>query len=45
MKIKVGHKIYDSEKEPIVLILTEKDKENIKKMPPCCNNYLRFPDD
>lgn len=31
MKVKVGNKIYDGEIEPVMVILTEQDKLNIKK--------------
>ncbi len=32
MKLKVGDKIYTSEDQPIMVILTEQDKENITNM-------------
>ena len=32
MKVKIGHQIYDSEKQPIMLILTEEEKELIGDM-------------
>ena len=32
MQVKIGNKIYDSNKEPIMLILSDEDKENIAKM-------------
>lgn len=32
MKVKIKDKIYDSEEEPIMIILDKKDKENIKNM-------------
>ena len=44
MKIKVGKKIYDSENEPIMVILTEKDKENIFNMFPTATKYCCYPD-
>jgi hypothetical protein len=44
MKVKVGEKIYDSEKEPIMLILSESDKENIYNMLPDAKKYCSFPD-
>ena len=45
MKIKIGTKIYDAEKEPIMLILTDQDKSNIKNMLPECSKFVIFPDD
>lgn len=44
MKIKIGTKIYDAGKEPIMLILTEQDKSNIKNMMPECSKFIIFPD-
>lgn len=32
MKVKIGDKIYDSNEEPVMLILDDTDKENIKNM-------------
>lgn len=43
MKVKIGNKIYNSEDEPIMVILSEKDKENIKNMAPYCTKYCSFP--
>ena len=45
MKIKVGGKIYDGDVEPIMVILTDKDKENITNMAPDAHKYAEFPDD
>ena len=44
MKIKVGHKIYDGEVEPVMAILTDQDKENIKNMHPGCMSYCVYPE-
>lgn len=45
MKFKIGNKIYNSKEcGPLMIILTEKDKENIKNMPPSCTRYCEFPD-
>ena len=43
MKVKVGNKIYDSEKEPVMVILNERDKEHISNLG---NNtkYCNYPD-
>ena len=43
MKVKVGNKIYDGEKEPIMLILTDRDKLNITHMNPKSTKYAQFP--
>lgn len=32
MKVKVGNKVYDGEKEPVMVILSESDKKNIAGM-------------
>lgn len=44
MKIKIGDKIYDSEHEPIMVILNDVDKNNIKNMLPTATKYCSFPD-
>ena len=43
MKVKIGDKIYDSEKEPIVVVLSDSDKMNITNMLPHCTKYCSFP--
>ena len=44
MKIKIGNKIYDGEKEPVMVILTDQDKKNIFDMLPHCTKYSVYPD-
>ena len=44
MKIKIGDKIYDGEKEPIMVILSDCDKANIANMSPECGKYCEFPE-
>ena len=44
MKVKVGDKIYDSETEPVMVILSKEDKENISSMDPKANSYCVYPD-
>lgn len=45
MKVRVGDTIYDGSKEPVMLILTDKDKENIRNMAPLATKYCQFPDE
>lgn len=45
MKVKIGDKIYDSEKEPIMIILSDADKKNITNMLPQCTKYCSFPEE
>lgn len=45
MKIKIGDKIYDSEDEPIMIIMSHYDKQNISNMRPECTKYCSFPDE
>ena len=45
MKVKVGNKIFSSENQPIMVILTDKDKGNITNMDPDCTKYATFQDD
>lgn len=46
MKIKVGNKIYDGEEEPVMIILTDEEKqgviEQIANNPG--NKYCQYPD-
>jgi hypothetical protein len=44
MKVKIGDKIHDAEEEPILVILTESDKQNIANLPPNAPGYLVFPE-
>lgn len=44
MKIKIGDQIHDSKDEPIMVILSDKDKENISNMLTECHKYACFPD-
>ena len=43
MKVKIGNKIFDSEKEPIMIILDEKDKNNISLMKNEDFHYCSYP--
>ena len=45
MKVKVGNKIYDGNKEPVMVILSDYDKSNISNMLPECTKYASFPID
>ena len=45
MKVKIGDKIYDSNEEPIMLILEDYNKEDISNMADESNKYCEFPDD
>lgn len=44
MKVKLGNAIFDSELEPIMLILSEEDKYNISHMAPEATKYCSYPD-
>jgi len=44
MKVKVGDKIYDAEKEPIMVILSDLDKMYISNMNPDNMRYCCYPD-
>ena len=45
MKLMVNEHIYDGEKEIVMVILTDRDKENIKNMDKDCNVYCEYPDE
>ena len=44
MKVKIKDQIYDSNEEPIMLILTDIEKEHIRDMPSECTKYASAPD-
>ena len=44
MKVKIKDTIYNSEDEPVMLILTDKDRANIAKMLPECTMFCAYPD-
>ena len=44
MKLKAGNKIYTTDDCPIMVVLTEKDKENIINMHPDATMYAEFND-
>lgn len=43
MKVKVGDRVYDGEKEPVMVILSDDDKKNIASMSPKDTKYCSFP--
>lgn len=43
MKVKIGDTIYDSDKEPIMVILSEDDKENIRESAEGSMQYTQLP--
>lgn len=45
MKVKIGDIVYDGEKEPVMVILTDQDKKNIKNMFPECTKYCSYPEE
>ena len=44
MKVKIGNKIYDAEKEPIMIIFDEVDKQNVINMAPEATKLICYPD-
>jgi len=45
MKVKVGNKVYDGEKEFVMVILDDIDKKNIEEMPEDLTKYCQFPNE
>jgi len=43
MKVKIGNKIYDSRKQPIMLILTEEEKDFIASMRKGETKFCSYP--
>jgi len=44
MKVKIGDAVYDGERVPVMVILSDDDKRNIASMLPECTKYAAFPD-
>ena len=44
MKVKIGDTVYDGERVPVMVILSDADKMNIINMSPECTKYAAFPD-
>ncbi len=44
MRVKVGDRTYDSEEESVMVILSEKDKQNIRDMLSDATKYCSFPE-
>lgn len=44
MKVKIRDKVYDSIDEPIMVILSDKDKAKIAEMDEVTNQYCVYPD-
>ena len=43
MKVKIGNKVYDAENEPIMVILSNGEKEQIVNMHPDATKYCMYP--
>lgn len=44
MKVKVGNKVYDSENEPVMIILSKGEKKQIANMRLEATKYCVYPD-
>lgn len=44
MQVKVKNKIYDGNNEPVMVILSKEDKENIANMPDDHTKYCSYPE-
>lgn len=44
LKVKIGNKIYDSNDEPIMIILDKQDVEHISDMPKHYTKYCVYPE-
>jgi hypothetical protein len=45
MQAKIGDTIYDGAKQPVMVILSLEDKQNISNMEPHATKYCSFPED
>lgn len=43
MKAKIGNRLFDSRNEPIMIVLSDSDKENISNMPNDKTKYCSYP--
>ncbi len=43
MKVKVGNKVYDGEKEPVMVIFNAEERQQIAEMHPECKKYCVYP--
>lgn len=43
MQVKVGNKIYDGEQEPVMVILSDFEKQQIAQMAPGSNRFCSYP--
>lgn len=44
MKVKIGNTIYNGEKEPVMIILSQEEKLQIANMHPDATKYCVYPD-
>ena len=44
MKVKIASKFYDTDKQPIMIILTQEDNDNISNMPVEATKYCVYPE-
>jgi len=44
MKVKIGDKVYDGNKEAIMLILNKGEREQIANMHSACTRYCMYPE-
>ena len=44
MKVKIRNKIYSGDREPVMIILSEQDKQNIANMIPNATKYCVYPE-
>lgn len=45
MKVKIGDQIFDSDKKPIMLVLSEEEKNMLYNMSPESNEFHIYPSD
>ena len=43
MRVKVGNKIYDGEKEPVMIIISDGERQQITNMDTGCTKYCVYP--
>lgn len=43
MRVKIGNRIYDAREEPILIVLSQEEKEQISNMHPDATRYMQYP--
>ena len=45
MKVKIGDKVYDANKEPVMIICSHQERQQMASMPEDNTKYCQYPDE